>query len=86
MGNIMNWIIVNKEIMLAIIVVCVFVYAVLQGARRVAGAILSIAVLMFALSYLGVPWEQIESVGREVIESTKAFLFFCWDKVSSYLH
>ena len=83
MGNIMNWIIVNKEIMLAIIVVCVFVYAVLQGARRVAGAILSIAVLLFAL---GVPWEQIESVGREVIESTKAFLFFCWDKVSSYLH
>ena len=67
MGNIMNWIIVNKEIMLAIIVVCVFVYAVLQGARRVAGAILSIAVLLFALSYLGVPWEQIECRGRAVL-------------------
>lgn len=80
-----DYVIANKEIILIILIIGGFATTLIQGAKRIISAVVTVMILVAALSFFGVPMEGIENGFNQGVSKFEEMFGWAKDNVPGYV-
>lgn len=83
--ELVNYVMANKEIVLIVLIVGCFATTLIHGAKRIISAIVTVMILVAALSFFGVPMEPVENGFQVGVSKFEEMFGWARDNVPGYV-